>query len=359
MIKLTKHQIGKEEIVAVNKVLLGNQLTPGKTVKQFETNLIKYIGCNYAVAVQSATAGLHIALLAHGVKPGDEVIVPSVTFSATAIAVSLCGAKVVLADIDPFSLNIDVVDVENKITEKTKAILPVYYAGNPYDIKKLFKISNRYNIPIIEDAACAMGSSYHGQMVGSMGLTTVFSFHPTKNMTAAGGGAVTTNTKKIAEKIKQLRWYGLRRYDHFRLDKLHAISGNYVMNEIQAAIGIEQLKKLPTFNEKRRIIGKEYDHYFKNLINARPLTVMEGTNRYIYVLLIDKDRKEVRRKLKRKGIETQVHYTPLNKHPAYEFTSCLTNTNRLQSKYLSIPIHPQLSESDINKVVNAIHKIIG
>ncbi|MFH1126428.1 MAG: DegT/DnrJ/EryC1/StrS family aminotransferase, partial [Candidatus Altiarchaeota archaeon] len=237
-IPIAKPLIGKEEIRNVVAALKSGSIAQGPKVKEFEEKFASYIGVRHTVAVNSGTAALHIALLANGVKPGDEVIVPSFTFIATANSVLYCNAKPVFADVREDSFNIDVEDVKNKITAKTRAVIPVHLYGQPADMKELMEIAAEKNIAVVEDACQSHGAIYDGKKVGSFS-SGCFSFYPTKNMTTSEGGAITTDDGRIAELSSMIRTHGSKkRYYH------EMLGFNLRMTDVAAAIGLAQLEKL-------------------------------------------------------------------------------------------------------------------
>jgi len=246
MIPIAKPDIGEEEIEAVCKVLRSGMIAEGKRVAEFEEEFASYIGTEYAVAVNSGTAALHAALLAHGIGNGDEVITTSFSFIATANSIMYTGAKPVFADIEPDTFNIDPTLIEEKITDNTKAIMPVHLYGHPADMKAISDIAEDHDLILIEDACQAHGAAHHGKKAGSFG-TGAFSFYPTKNMTTSEGGMMTTNDGEVARKAKMIRAHGSQqRYLH------EMIGYNLRMTDIGAAIGLTQLKKLPSYNSLRQ-----------------------------------------------------------------------------------------------------------
>tara|TARA_Y100000031_G_scaffold142445_1_gene171960 strand:+ start:301 stop:1086 length:786 start_codon:yes stop_codon:yes gene_type:complete len=254
-IPLTKPTIEENEIEEVVKVLKSGWLTTGPKVAEFEESMQKYLGCKEAVGLSSCTGGLHIALAALGIKPGDEVIVPTYTFAASAHVVAWLGAKPVLVDVEKDTFNIDPKKIEGAITDKTKAIIPVHFAGHSCDMDKIMAIAKKHNLYVIEDAAHAIGTDYKNKKIGNFGNATVFSFYATKTITTAEGGMIVTNDKELGKKLK--------RYSYFGVDKdafnRYADKGNwyyeiielgykYNMDNIQGVLGVEQLKKLESFN---------------------------------------------------------------------------------------------------------------
>jgi dTDP-4-amino-4,6-dideoxygalactose transaminase len=360
MIPISKPLFSKKEEKAVIKVLRSGILTQGKLVEIFEKKFAEYIGTKYAIATSSGTTALHIALLAHGIGTGDEVITTPFSFIASSNAILYCGAKPVFVDISEEDFNINPDLIEEKITKKTKAILVVHLYGNPARMDKIMKIAKKHNLVVIEDACQAHGASIKNKKVGSFG-TGCFSFYPTKNMTTGEGGMITTNSKEIYEKAKLLRNHGMKlRYHH------EILGFNFRMTEIAAAIGIEQLKKLDFFNEKRI---KNAEFYNKN-IKKEGIILPKVRKNYKHVFhqytlriteKCTKTREEIMEILKKEGIQTSIYYPlPIYKQKPYldlGFNEELPVTERLCKEVLSIPVHPALTKKDLVKIVNLINSL--
>lgn len=359
MIPISKPLLGMEEKKAVWKVLDSGFLAQGKKVEEFEKKFAKYIGTKYAIATSSGTTALHLALLAHRIKKGDEVITSPFTFIASANAILYCGAKPVFVDIgEDFNLNPNL--IEKKITKKTKAILVVHLFGFPVDMPKVMKIAKKYNLVVIEDCCQAHGASIKGKKVGSFG-TGCFSFYPTKNMTTGEGGMVTTNNKKIAERIKLLRNHGMRvRYYH------DILGYNFRMTDIAAAIGIEQLKKLETFNKKRIANAS----YLNRNIRAKGIILpkIKKDFRHVYhqytIRITEecsKSRQEIIRILEKNGISSAIYYPlPVYKQKLYldlGYNEHLPITEKYSKEILSLPIHPSLTKMDLRKIVLVLNNL--
>ncbi len=353
MIPIAKPQIGEEEINAVTEVLKSGMLAQGRKVKEFEEQFAKYIGTRYAIATSSGTTALHVALLAHGIKPGDEVITSPFTFIASANSILFCGAKPVFADIDENTFNIDPKRIEEKITLKTKAILPVHLFGQICDMDAIHKIAEKHKLILIEDACQSHGAEYNGKKAGSFG-TGCFSFYPTKNMTTGEGGMITTNDEQIYNKAKLLREHGMpERYKHTMLGY------NYRMTDINAAIGIIQLQKLERYIQKRR----ENAELFNKSINIPGIILPKVLNntRHVYnqftLRVTDKfklTREELMQKLTEAGIGNVIYYpTPVYEQEPYKgqkYPADCKIAEKICKEVLSIPVHPNLSEDDLNKI---------
>ena len=364
MIPISKPVFGEEEINAVKEVLVSGFVVQGKKVEEFENEFADYIGVTHAIAVANGTIALDVALKALKIKQGDEVIVPSFTFISTANSILFQDAKPVFADVDEKTFNINHNDVLEKITSRTKAIIGVHLFGHPFDVNAIQEICEDHNLFLIEDCAQAHGAEYEGRRVGSFGLVSVFSFYATKNMTTGEGGMITTNSSDIAEACRLLRNHGEgQKYYHTTLGY------NYRMTDIQAAIGLAQLKKLNGFNEERI----SHADYFNRHINVEGLKLPHRENGikhvyHQYAITIEEEegfpisRTEFMEYLKNKGIGSAIHYPlPIHKQPLYqrlgytdETVQCPVAT-ALSQKILSLPVHPALTEKDLLYIAEAIN----
>ncbi len=368
-IRINQPCIGKEELRAVEEVLLSGVLTDkngmGPRVMEFERAFANFIGVKHAIAVSSGTAALHAALLAVGVKAGDEVVMPSFTFSATAEAAVLCGAKPVFADIDPDSLSINADAVSRVLSNKTKAIIPVHLYGQPVDMDPILEIARERGIAVIEDAAQAHGASLGGKMVGSMGDMGCFSFYGTKNMTTGEGGMVTTNDDDYAEALRAIRAHGESRpYWSVRLGH------NYRMTEISAAIGLAQLQKLPGMLERRRENAARLSEALGMVgkLSAPKAPENGSSSWYVYtVRFVGANagrRNKLVEKLRSKNIDAQVYYeTPVHLMPFYMERfglgmGALPETEKASRQVFSLPVHPMVAPDDIEYMADTIRKLI-
>ncbi|WOF15381.1 DegT/DnrJ/EryC1/StrS family aminotransferase [Methanoplanus sp. FWC-SCC4] len=360
MIPIARPYIGEEEIAAVSDVMRLGVLANGSVVTEFEKRFAKYCGCKYAVGTNSGTSALHAALLCTGIKPGDEVIVPSFTFIATATSVSMCGAKPVIVDVEDEYFTIDPDRILENITDKTKAVIGVHLFGQPFDLRAVLEICEDKNIFLIEDCAQAHGSLYQGQKVGSFGLSGCFSFYPTKNMTTGEGGIVTTSESSYDERLRRV-------VNHGQSEKyLHTELGfNLRMSNIDAAIGNVQLSKLDWMNERRcenaNILSKGIDAE-----GIKKPVIRPGCSHvyHQYVICLEEDyklsRDELMQKLNEKGIGCAVHYPmPVHKQPLYlssgNYRYECPVSERLSESVLSLPVHPGVTTEDceyICKVIN-------
>lgn len=366
------HQaIEEDDIQAVVEVLRSDYLTTGPAITEFENKVAEYTGTKYAVAVSNGTAALHVACLAAGIGPGDEVITTPITFAASANCVLYCGGTPVFADIDPRTYNIDPEDIERKITEKTKAIIPVHFAGQPCDMDAIHKIAKKYNLIVIEDGAHALGAEYKGTKIGGLSDMTTFSFHPVKPITTGEGGMIMTNDAKLYERLKLFHTHGITREESLMKPKGEnegawyyqqiELGYNYRMTDIQAALGCNQMKKLDRFIEKRRIIAQQYDEAFEAVEEIVTPYQMLGTNSgwHLYVIQVPGEkRKKIFETLRQNGIGVNVHYIPVYKHPYYQthgYDSVLCpNAEALYEKIISLPIYPGLTVDDQKFVIKMI-----
>ncbi|RLI18025.1 hypothetical protein DRO54_10675 [Candidatus Bathyarchaeota archaeon] len=367
MIPINAPQIGKEEVDAVVEVLKSGILTTGlgkgPNVVRFEKAFAEFVRAKYAVAVNSGTAALHSALLAIEISRGDEVILPSFTFVATAEMVVLAGAKPVFVDINPNTYTIDPEEVEKAITEKTRAIIPVDLYGLSADMKAIKEIAEKHDLKIIEDAAQAHGALYKGEPPGKYADITCWSFYASKNMTTGEGGMLTTNNEDYAEKLCYIRSHGEKVKYHS-----HMLGHNYRMPEIEAAIGYIQLKKLPNFIEKRRKNAEILTEKLKENNKIQLPSEPEGYKHswYLYTIRLKNananQRNNLVEKLKKHGIGTGVYYyTPIHLMPYYrQFGEYkLPKTETASEQVLSLPVHPGVSEEQANFIAETVLKLLS
>jgi dTDP-4-amino-4,6-dideoxygalactose transaminase len=351
MIPLAKPLIGKSEIRSVVKVLKSGYLAQGPVVASFENDFSKLVGDRNCVAVNSGTSALHLGLLSLGIGVGDEVIVPSFTFAATANSVSLTGATPVFVDIDALTYNIDPEKVIKAITSRTKAIQVVHLYGLPANMPKILEIATKYNLLVIEDAAQAHLASINGVPVGTFGDVAAFSFYPTKNMTSGEGGMLVCRSDESARLAKLLRNQGMeKRYQN------EVIGFNLRMTEIHAAIGVEQLKKLPEWTEKRQ----ENATFLSTNISGAIVPFVPETFSHVYhqYTIRVKKRDHFSSKLTESGISNDVYYpTQVHKLPSFMSDSELEITQEATESVLSIPVHPSLKKKDLKKIASHVSRI--
>jgi dTDP-4-amino-4,6-dideoxygalactose transaminase len=351
--------VGKEEIAVVTSILKNGALTStanqgGKHVQNFEKSVTSFVKSKYAIAVNSGTAALQAALYALDIKNGDEVLVPSFTFVATANAVVSTGAKPVFVDILKENYTMDPDDLEKKITKKTRAIIPVHLYGNIADIDRLAEISKKYNLPIIEDSAQSLGSKYKGKHSGTFFEMGCYSMYPAKVMTAGEGGFIVTNNKKLRDKLLMIRNHGMvHGYD----TKMFGL--NFRLPEISAAIATVQMKKLPNFLK----IRKQNAELLSKLLSDLKVTLPhqrknENVNWYLYTIAIEK-RDNLLKKLNEKGIGAASYYpTPVHKTPFYKVNTKLPVTEWASSHVISLPIHPKVTQKNIEFIAKTIRDIL-
>jgi perosamine synthetase len=364
----------EEEINAAVAAIQSGWVTMGPKTVEFEKAFQAYIGSKEAVSMNSATAALHLALKAVGIKRDDEVIVPTNTFVATAEVVTYFDAVPVLCDIEEDTHNIDVSKIEALITEKTKAVIPVHFAGQPCDMDEIYAIANKYNLKVVEDAAHALPSSYKGEKVGNLTDTdvTCFSFYATKTLSTGEGGMATTNNADFAKCMRINRLHGISRdaWDRYTTKgawyyEIVDNGNKYNTTDINAAIGLVQLKKQDMLRDKRAKIAQKYNEAFQDDKNIVTPCVKDDreTAWHLYVIKID-NRDEVIEKLKSAGVGCSVHFIPIHKHPYYKETYHYKNedypvANAVFEKSLSLPIYPDMSEEEVDFVIKKVKEIVG
>ncbi len=359
MINIAQPLIGDEEKQAVLEVLDSGQLAQGKVVADFEASFADYCSVKHAVATSNGTTALHVALLAHGIGPGDEVITVPFTLIASANSVLYTGARPVFVDIEPDTFNIDVSQIEAAITPRTKAIMPVHLFGNPAEMPRIMDIAERHSLLVIEDAAQAHGAEIGGKRAGSWG-TGCFSFYPTKNITTGEGGLVTTNDDAVTERARLVRAHGMRvRYYH------EMLGFNFRMTNIHAAIGLAQLRKLEKFNEAR-IANAAYLSERLPRDKVKVPGVRPGTrhvfHQYTVRVLPPLDRDTVREKLAAAGVGSEIYYpVPVHGQQLYRELGYgdqhFPESERAAREVLSLPIHPGLSRDDLDTIVAAVEAL--
>ena len=362
--------ISNEDKKIVNKTLTQSMLTLGPQLEKFEADFCKYSQAKYAIAVSNCTAALHLSLKALGIKKDDEVIVPDLTFVADANAVLACNAKPVIVDINKENFFLSIPNIKKNITKKTKAIIPVHIYGQVCNIDEILDVAHDNNLKVIEDCAHAIGTFHNSKHVGNLGNTGCFSFYPTKNITTAEGGMVTTNSKKIAEKIRQLRSHGMTKSLKSRYSSKYPWifdivepGYNYRMDEIRAALGITQLKRIKKINELRKNASF---YYHKNLQNIPGIILPDMVNDkshsyHLYTIRVTKSfklsRNQLFKKLKDNGIRTTVYWMPIHEYTAFRKfakSSNIINTAKIYDQILALPLFPNISKKHQDSVIKVI-----
>ncbi|MBZ0169001.1 spore coat protein [Candidatus Methylomirabilis lanthanidiphila] len=369
--------IGEEEIAEVVETLRSGWLTTGPKVRRFEEMFAAYVGARHAIAVNSGTAALHLALEAVGIGPGDEVILPTYTFAATGEVVAYLGAHPVLTDCRPDTFNIDVTTIEPLITPKTKAIIPVHIAGQPCDMDPIMELAKARGLHVIEDAAHALPATYKGKMVGTISDLTAFSFYATKPITTGEGGMVTTERDDYASRIKRMSLHGLsgdawNRYSdkgHWYYEILD-FGFKYNLTDLAAALGIQQLRRSDDLYKRRREIARMYNEGFSGVeACVIPQEADYGTHAWhLYILQLNLatlagGRNEVIRSLGEHGIGTSVHFIPLHLHPVYQKRcgyswGAFPVSERIFERAISLPIYPGMTDADVGRVIESVRNTL-
>ena len=373
--------IGAAEIDAVSAAMRSGWVTTGPKTKEFEQAFTTYLGGHglQSIAVNSATAGLHLALEALGIGPGDEVIAPTLTFTATVEVVRYLGADPVLVDVDPVTLNIDPARIRAAITPRTKAIMPVHYGGLACDMDAILAIAKEHGLKVVEDAAHALPTTWCGTLVGQLQSdVTVFSFYANKTITTGEGGMAVTHNPALAQRMRTMRLHGMNRdaFDRFTSKtpawyyEVVAPGFKYNMTDVAAAMGVEQLARLPHFVQRREVLARRYHGQLANLPLTLPAVAPPGDTHawhlYVIRLLPDAplDRDAAIQALSDRGIGTSVHYVPLHRHPywrdRYQLTPAMfPEADAAYQAMISIPLFTAMSDSDQDRVIAALHEVLG
>ena len=369
--------IGENEISAVTEVLRSGWLTTGAKVREFERDFCRFIDCSHAVAVNSGTAALHLALAAIGLKPDDEVILPTMTFAATAEVVLYFGAKPVLVDCEPDTLNMDPAGLAAALTSQTRAIIPVHFGGQSCDMERILQFAREHDLRVIEDAAHALPASFQGRRIGTIGDITCFSFYATKTITTGEGGMATTENPQWADKIRMLSLHGI---SHDAWNRYSAEGSwyyeilcpgfKYNLTDLAASLGVEQLKQCAEFYERRRQIAAAYDEGFADLPEIKTPVCRPGVQHawHLYVIQLQPERLRIDRRdfveaLREKNIGTSVHFIPLHRHPYYRDTfgygpGDFSNASAVFERIVSLPIYPKMSDEDAGDVIAVVRSIV-
>lgn len=363
MIPYGRQSIDKDDIRAVARVLRSDWLTQGPAVKSFEQALADYCGATYAVVTSNGTTGLHLAYLAAGLKKGDEAITTPNTFVATSNMLFSVGARPVFCDIRLDTFNIDEKQIESLICPKTKAIVPVHFAGNSCEMETILKIARKHKLVVIEDACHAIGAKYKNKKIGSIGDMTVFSFHPVKSITTGEGGAVLTNNKKYYERLLHFRSHGISK-DKNGFNVMSGLGHNYRMTDIQAALGESQLKKLDRFIEKRHAVVSWYENSLNGIDEILLPRELPGQYHgwHIYIIRVKNKKKKLPlyKYLLQNGVGVNFHYPAVYSHPYYRKNGYknvqLKNMDEYHDSCVTLPCHTKLTSSDVLHIGRTIKK---
>lgn len=377
MIPYGKQCIDEEDIQAVVDVLQSDWLTTGPAIEQFEKAFADFVGAKYAVAVSSGTAALHAAMFAPAIGPGDEVIVPAMTFAATANCVVFQGGTPVFADVDQRTLLIDPASVESCLSPKTKAIIAVDYAGQPCDYDTLEDIAKHHNLILVADACHSLGGRYKDKPVGTLSALNAFSFHPVKHITTGEGGMITTDEPNLAERMRIFRNHGITTGHRQReaqgswFYEMMELGYNYRITDFQCALGMSQLKKLPKWIKRRHEIAHRYDEAFSILPRIKPLYVRSIAFHayHLYVVRLNLEgtnlnRGMVFKQLRENGVGVNVHYIPVHLHPFYRahlktHPGLCPVAEQAYEEIISLPTYPTLSDAEQNYVIETLRRILS
>jgi dTDP-4-amino-4,6-dideoxygalactose transaminase len=368
--------VGEEEIAAISEVIRSGWLTMGPKTIEFEERFASYVGARHAIAVSSGTAALHLALESAGIGAGHEVLIPATTFTATGEVVKYLGARPVLVDVDPHTMNLQALDAAGKVTPRSRAVVPVHLGGLPCDMDEIHSLARAHHLHVIEDAAHALPSEYHGSRVGSLSEITAFSFYATKTLTTGEGGMITTDSDDSAKRVRLMRLHGIagdawKRYAHNGSWYYEVVEAGYKYNltDLQAAIGLVQLSKCQAMRESRRRVAQRYNAAFESISAIQtPATAPDRESSWhLYVLRLHLDRLNIDRnafvnELRSRGIGTSVHFIPLNLHPFYQRTygyrvgDCPVAEAQF-SRCISLPIYPGMDDSAVEQVIEAVTEV--
>ena len=369
--------IGEEEIDEVVKTLRSGWITTGPRTKEFERRFAAYVNSRHAIAVNSCTGGLHVALAAAGIGPGDEVVVPTMTFCATANVVVHLGATPIIVDVEPDTLNIDPQCLDAAITRRTKAVIPVHLYGHPCEMDRINDITEAHDVLVIEDAAHAVAAEWRGRRIGSFSLATAFSFYATKNLTTAEGGMITTDDDDYAERMRILSLHGISRDAWKRYSaegswyyEVSVPGFKYNLTDLQAALGLHQLSRLEDMTCRRAKLAGQYRAGLSGLPEVELPIVRPGIRHawHLYPIrlrpeLLTIDRARFIEQLKSEGIGTSVHFIPLHRHPYYRDRfhfqpSDFPVADAAYERLISLPLYPRMTDSDVSDAIEAVRRVV-
>ena len=368
-VPLLRPYFDSEELEEIKKVLDSGWVSQGPKVKELEDEIAEYLGVKYAIAVTNCTSALHLALLSIGIKKGEAVLVADFTFPATGHAVLYCRAKPIFVDIDLKTYNINPESIEEKITERTKAIIPVHTFGQPAEMDKIMEIAENHNLKVIEDAACALGAKYKDKYAGTIGDVGCFSFHARKGITTGEGGMVVTSNKNLADKIRNLSVFGMtsawdrEKSTEFIIPEFTELGYNYKMCDITAAVGVTQLKRLEKIIEKKRALAKYWDEKLQEIKFIEPPYVSKNVKHIYqsYVALVDRhiNRNKLIVTLVKRGIQTQIGTYASHIQPVYNSNQKCPNSLEIFNRSLALPMYYMLREEDIDVAAAHLKKALG
>lgn len=374
MLPYANQWISNEDVNAVDEALVSEYLTQGPKVAEFEKKVAAYCGAKYAVAMNSGTSALHAACFVAGIKTGDEVVTSPITFAASANCILYCGAKPVFADIQEDTINIDPKEIKGKITTKTKAVIPVHFAGHPCDMEEIYAIAKEHKFIVIEDACHALGAEYKGAKIGACKYSdmTVLSFHAVKHITTGEGGMILTNNEDYYEKLLMFRTHGITRDPKKIINnnegswyyEMQFLGYNYRITDLQCALGISQFTKLEQFVDKRREIVKKYNEKFGSLQNIVLPAERKGVKAswHLYCIRVKGNRKNIFNKLRERGIGANVHYIPVYWHPyyrelGYKIEDC-PKSEKYYAQTITLPLFPKMGNDEVEYVIEAIERFL-
>jgi perosamine synthetase len=377
LLPYARQSVDEADIEAMQEILRSDWLTTGPMVAEFEKAFAQLTGAREAVTVSNGTAALHAAYFAAGIGPGDEVIVPAMTFAATANAAIFLGARPVFADCDPETLLIDPLEAQHHVTKKTKAIVAVDYGGQPCAYKALRELAGEHSLTLIADACHALGGTCNGTSVGALADLSTFSFHAVKPIATGEGGMITTNDPDLAKHMRQFRNHGITTDHRERQERgawfyeMTELGYNYRLTDIQCALGMSQIRRIPAWTARRQAIAKKYNAAFAGMKTLKPLRVRSEVSHayHLYVIQLNledlsADRNQIFQALRAEGIGVNVHYIPVHLHPYYQKTwktrpGLCPNAERSYERILSLPMFAAMTDADADDVIAAVQKVLS